>query len=182
MPCMGLPLCIWMGGIRRAEKKMPQCGIFPPWGARARASASAERKQAAARAENPFLCAASEQALYRLLRLFHCMIKAGARSRRCSSFPQKVPLGSPARLQARSQRLAIAANLLREQSGRPMHRMGLPLYIYQRDSPGGEGQGSSGASPAGKCSSTIAFSCAAISENSRFKSSVRTLILLPLIR
>ena len=95
----------------------------------ARASASAERKQAAARAENPFLCAASEQALYRLLRLFHCMIKAGARSHRCSSFPQKVPLGSPARLQARSQRLAIAANLLREQSGRPMHRMGLPLCI-----------------------------------------------------
>ena len=39
--------------------------------------------------------------------------KAGARSRRCSSFPQKVPLGSPARLQARSQRLAVAANLLR---------------------------------------------------------------------
>ena len=116
-------------GIRRAEKKMPQCGIFSPRGARARASASGERKQAAARAENPFLCAASEQALYRLLRLFHCMIKAGARSHRCSSFPQKVPLGSPARLQARSQRLAIAANLLREQSGRPMHRMGLPLCI-----------------------------------------------------
>ena len=98
-------------GIRRAEEGTPRCGVLPPRGARARASASAERKQAAARAENPFLCAASEQALYRLLRLFHCMIKAGARSHRCSSFPQKVPLGSPARLQARSQRLAIAANL-----------------------------------------------------------------------
>ena len=116
-------------GIRRAEEGTPQCGVPPPRGARARASASAERKQAAARAENPFLCAASEQALHRLLRLFHCMIKAGARSHRCSSFPQKVSLGSPARLQARSQRLAIAANLLREQSGRPMHRMGLPLCI-----------------------------------------------------
>ena len=32
-----------------------------------------------------------------------------------------------------------------------------------------------------KCSVTIAFSCAAISEKSRFKSSVFTLILLPLI-
>ena len=54
---MGLPLCIWMGGIRRAEEGTPQCGVPPPRGARARASASAERKQAAARAENPFLAA-----------------------------------------------------------------------------------------------------------------------------
>ena len=40
MQGMGLPLCIWMGGIRRTEKKMPQCGIFPPRGARARGCAA----------------------------------------------------------------------------------------------------------------------------------------------
>ena len=40
MQGMGLSLCVWMGGIRRAEKKMPQCGIFPPRGARARGCAA----------------------------------------------------------------------------------------------------------------------------------------------
>ena len=66
-------------GIRRAEEGTPRCGVLPPRGARARASASAERKQAAARAENPFLCAASEQALYRLLRLFSLHEKSRSR-------------------------------------------------------------------------------------------------------
>ncbi len=45
---------------------------------------------------NPFLSATSEQAIYRLLRLF--IHKIRARSFRRSSFPQKVTLGSPARL------------------------------------------------------------------------------------
>ena len=50
--------------------------------------------------------------------------KAGARSRRCPAFPQKVPLGSPARLQARSRRLAVAANLLRRRAGKAHARHG----------------------------------------------------------
>ena len=45
MQRMGPLLCFWTGGIRRAEQKMPQCGIFPPWGERARdcAARSASR-------------------------------------------------------------------------------------------------------------------------------------------
>ncbi len=39
--------------------------------------------------------------------------KVASRSCRCSSFPQKVTLGSPARLQATSLRLAVANNFLR---------------------------------------------------------------------
>ena len=40
MQRMGPLLCFWTGGIRRAEQKMPQCGIFPPWGAMARSCAA----------------------------------------------------------------------------------------------------------------------------------------------
>ena len=45
MQRMGPLLCFWTGGIRRAEQKMPQCGIFPPRGERARdcAARSASR-------------------------------------------------------------------------------------------------------------------------------------------
>ncbi|MBO4794390.1 MAG: hypothetical protein J5556_07495, partial [Deltaproteobacteria bacterium] len=39
--------------------------------------------------------------------------KVASRSLRCSSFPQKVTLGSPARLQASSLRLAVADDFLR---------------------------------------------------------------------
>ena len=58
----------------------------------------------------------SEQALYRLLRFF---TKIRAHLRRCSSFAQKVTLGSPARLQAPSRRLAAATNLLRVRGFNP---------------------------------------------------------------
>ena len=40
MQGMGLSLCIWMGGIRRAEEGTPQCGVPPPRGARARGCAA----------------------------------------------------------------------------------------------------------------------------------------------
>ena len=53
----------------------------------------------------------SEQALYRLLRLFS---KVRARSCRCSSFPQEVTLDSPARPKTPSRRLPVATNLLRD--------------------------------------------------------------------
>ena len=59
---------------------------------------------------SPVTGTTSEQALYRLLRLFS---KVRARSRRCSSFPKKVTLAPPVRLQARSRRLWLAANLFR---------------------------------------------------------------------
>ena len=41
-----------------------------------------------------------------------------ARPLRCGSFPQKVTLHSPVRLQARSQRRSVATNLLRGAAGR----------------------------------------------------------------
>ena len=55
----------------------------------------------------------SSQALYRLRRFSFFLIKSPVRSFRCSSFPQKVTLRKPARLQARSRRLPVAINLLR---------------------------------------------------------------------
>ena len=66
-----------------------------------------------------------EQALYRLLRLFS---EVRARSRRCSSFPQKVTLGSPTQLQAPSRRFAVATNFLRVQIHHP--KMGRHLFYY----------------------------------------------------
>ena len=41
------------------------------------------------------------------------------RSRRCSSFPQKVTLGAPVRLQARSRRRFVATNFLRFAEAQP---------------------------------------------------------------
>ena len=57
-----------------------------------------------------------------LLRLFS---KVRARSRRCSSFPKKVTLAPPVRLQARSRRLWLAANLFRAKT-----RRGVFSYQY----------------------------------------------------
>ena len=54
--------------------------------------------------------------MYRLLRFF---TKIRAHLRRCSSFAQKVTLGSPVRLQAPSRRLAAATNLLRVRGFNP---------------------------------------------------------------
>ena len=55
----------------------------------------------------------SSQATYRLWRFFYSCVKIVPRSFRCSSSPQKVTLGSAARLQAPSLRLAVANDLSR---------------------------------------------------------------------
>ena len=53
-------------------------------------------------------------AKFALLRLF-CLLQKICHPLACSSFPQKVTLGSPAQLQAPSQRFAVATNFLRVQ-------------------------------------------------------------------
>ena len=57
--------------------------------------------------------------------LFHFLAKLIARSFCCSSLSQKVTLGSPVRLQAPSQRLAVATNFLRVR--------GQTLFAYGRN-------------------------------------------------
>ena len=57
--------------------------------------------------------------------LFHFLAKLFARSFCCSSLSQKVTLGSPVRLQAPSQRLAVATNFLRMR--------GQTLFAYGRN-------------------------------------------------
>ena len=72
------------------------------------------RGQKLLESSNLSISAMSSQAAYRLRRLFYALHqKVISRSLRCSSFPQKVTLGSPVRLQAPSRRLAVATNLLR---------------------------------------------------------------------
>ena len=60
---------------------------------------------------NPDTPTMSSRTAYRSRRLFYKIVIS--HSFRRSSFPQKVTLGSPAQLQAPSQRLTVATNLLR---------------------------------------------------------------------
>ena len=70
-------------------------------------------------------------AKFALLRLF-CLLQKICHPLACSSFPQKVTLGSPAQLQAPSQRFAVATNFLRVQIHHSKMEGHLFCYLFTR--------------------------------------------------
>ena len=143
MRCMGPLLCFWTGGIRRAEQKMPQCGIFPPRGAMARSCAAwkANSKRPARRIP-PSPPKQRAHALHgpSALLLDRWDSKGGTGVAPVEPRPAPGRTGKRLRRAERKQAAARAENptLLREQAGRTHAAHGPSALLLDRwDSKGG---------------------------------------------
>ena len=136
MQRMGPLLCFWTGGIRRAEQKMPQCGIFPPRGERARdcAARSASRPPPVRRI--PPSCGNRRGGAMRRMGPLLCFWTGGIRRAeqkmpQCGIFPPRGAMArSCAAWKANSKRPARRIPpFCGNRRGGPMQRMG-PLLCF----------------------------------------------------